>query len=168
MQAQLQVQTLLQQIRGNAVALISLMTAVIALSYNTWRNETTESQRNIRQASFRVLESLGELQEVVDYRYYYFPYETNQSGEGQSGEGELRLRGYGSVTMVRDLMNLMPPPAPVASDELFQLWNMHVNSLAELNEQGRHTEEAKAAENELATAIKNAREAVIEVLTELN
>ena len=158
-----QVNTFLQQIRGNSVALISLMTAIIALSYNTWRNETTESQRNIRQASFRVLESLGELQEVADYRYYYFPYENNQSGEG-----ELRLRGYGSVTMVRDLMNLMPPPAPVASDELFRLWNMHVNSLAELNEQGQHTEEAKAAESELATAIKSAREAVIEVLTELD
>ena len=163
MQSQKQIQTLLQQIRGNAVALISLMTAVIALSYNTWRNETTESQRNIRQASFRVLESLGELQEVADYRYYYFPYETNQSGEG-----ELRLRGYGSVTMVRDLMNLMPPPAPVASDELFRLWNEHVNSLAELSAEGQHTKAAKTAEKELAIAVKQARVAVIQVLQDLD
>lgn len=163
MQSPSQIQTLLQQIRGNSVALISLMTAVIALSYNTWRNETTESQRNVRQASFRVLESLGELQEVADYRYYYFPYENNQRGEG-----ELRLRGYGSVTMVRDLMNLMPRPAPTASDELFRLWNEHVNTLAELNEQGQHTHEAKQAEKELAVAIKHAREAVIQVLQKLD
>ena len=88
----MQTQTLLRQVRENAVALISLLTAVIALSYNTWRNENTESQRNIRQASFHVLESLGELQEVADYRYYYFPYENSQRGEG-----ELRLRGYGTV-----------------------------------------------------------------------
>jgi len=163
MSTQTQTQSLLQQIRGNAVALISLMTAVIALSYNTWRNETTETQRNIRQASFRVLESLGELQEVADYRYYYFPYENNKSGEG-----ELRLRGYGSVTMVRDLMNLMPPPAPTASDELFRLWNEHVNALAELTEAGQHTEDAKTAEKELAVAIKQAREAVIQVLQKLD
>lgn len=163
MQSQLQVRTLLQQIRGNAVALISLMTAVIALSYNTWRNETTETQRNIRQASFRVLESLGELQEVADYRYYYFPYENNQRGEG-----ELRLRGYGSVTMVRDLMNLMPRPAPAASDELFRLWNKHVNSLVELDGHGRHTDAAKTAEKELSFAIEQARTAVIEVLQKLD
>jgi len=156
-------QTILQQIRGNSVAIISLVTAVTALSYNTWRNETTESQRNIRQASFRVLESLGELQEVADYRYYYFPFEG-----GQSGEGELRLRGYGSVTMVRDLMNLMPPPAPGASDKLFHLWNEHVNALTELDGAGHHTEKAKTAENELATAIKQARAAVIKVLQELD
>jgi hypothetical protein len=156
-------QTILQQIRGNSVALISLMTAVIALSYNTWRNETTESQRNIRQASFQVLESLGDLQEVADYRYYYFPFEG-----GQSGEGELRLRGYGSVTMVRDLMNLMPPPAPAASDKLFRLWNAHVNTLTELDGEGHHTENAKSAENELATAIKQARAAVIHVLKKLD
>ena len=71
--------TLREQIRANSVALISLSVAFIALSYNTWRNETTESQRNIRQASFRVIESLGELQEVADYRYYYFPFESSSS-----------------------------------------------------------------------------------------
>ena len=36
--------TLREQIRSNSVALISLSVALIALSYNTWRNETTESQ----------------------------------------------------------------------------------------------------------------------------
>jgi hypothetical protein len=155
--------TLREQIRSNSVALISLSVAFIALSYNTWRNETTESQRNIRQAAFRVLESLGELQEVADYRYYYFP------GEKSHGrEGELRLRGYGSVTMVRDLMNLMPAPAPEASDNLFRLWNEHVNALAELDGDGFHSVAAKTAEKELATAIRQARGAVIEVLKTLD
>ncbi len=155
--------TLREQIRSNSVALISLSVALIALSYNTWRNETTESQRNIRQASFRVLESLGELQEVADYRYYYFPFE-----DIHGREGELRLRGYGSVTMVRDLMNLMPAPAPAASNNLFHLWNEHVNALAELDGNGLHSEAAKTAEKELATAIKQARGAVIEVLKTLD
>ena len=36
------------QLHNNAVALISLFVAVSSLAYNTWRNETTEAQRNIR------------------------------------------------------------------------------------------------------------------------
>jgi len=155
--------TLQEQLRSNSVALISLAVAFIALGYNSWRNETSESQRNVREASFRVLESLGELQEVADHRYYYFPFENN---EGR--EGELRLRGFGRVTMVRDLMNLMPEPAPAASDELFQLWNKHFNALAELDKDGSHTAAAKVAEKELAVGIREAREAVIEILVMLD
>lgn len=152
-----------EQIRSNSLALISLAVAFIALGYNTWRNETTESHRNVREASFRVLESLGELQEVTDHRYYYFPFEDN---EGR--EGELRLRGFGEVAMVRDLMNLMPEPAPAASDNLFQLWNKHFNALAQLDKSGRHSEAAKKAEKELAGAIRDARAAVIEILVMLD
>ncbi len=155
--------TLWQQIRVNSVALISLSVALIGFSYNTWRNETSETHRNIRLAAFRVIESLGELQEVADYRYYYFPFES-----GRSNEGELRLRGYGSVTMVRDLMNLMPAPAPVASDNLFRLWNEHVNVLPGLESNGKHTAAAKTAEKELTSAIKQARVAVLDVLNKLD
>jgi len=154
--------TFRQQLQANSVALISLSVAFIALSYNTWRNETTEAQRNIRQAAFRVLESLGDLQEVADYRYYYLPFD-----DGAASEGELRLRGYGSVTMVRDLMNLMPDPAPVASDRLFRLWNEHVNDLTGLDENGRHSAAAVTAEQELSAAISDTRKAVITVLRQL-
>lgn len=90
--------TIRQQIHNNAVALISIFIAVSALAYNTWRNETTEEQRNVRHAAFRVVEDLGELQEVVDSRYYYLAFD-NEIGS----EGELRIRGFGSVAMVRDL-----------------------------------------------------------------
>lgn len=155
--------TFRQQVQSNSVALISMAIAVVALSYNTWRNETTESQRNVRQASFRVMESLGELQEVVDYRYYYFPFEDNHGLEG-----ELRLRGYGNVIMVRDLMNLMPSSAPASGDYLFRLWNKHVNSLAALDSRGQHTAPAKKAEQELSAAIQRARESVIDVLSMLD
>ncbi len=151
------------QVRANSVALISLSVALIALSYNTWRNETTESQRNVRQAAFKVLERLGELQEVVDYRHYYFAFESDHALEGKS-----RLRGYGSVAMIRDLMNLMPAPAPVASDNLFRLWNAHVNRLSELDEDGQHTDAAKQAEKELTAAIQQARIAVVGVLNTLD
>ena len=55
-----------QQLRSNAVALISLAVALTALGYNTWRNERTEHNRNIRVAAFEVLTQLGELQVVVN------------------------------------------------------------------------------------------------------
>ena len=108
--------TIRQQIKNNAVALISIFIAVSTLSYNTWRNETTEEQRNIRHAAFRVLEDLGEVQEVVDSRYYYLAFD-NEIGS----EGELRIRGFGSVAMIRDLMMLMPEPGPSAGNTLHQL-----------------------------------------------
>ena len=70
--------------------------------------------------------------------------------------------------MVRDLMNLMPDPAPLAGDELFRLWGEHVNALSELDQQQRRTAAAKLAEQELSLAIKQSRAAVAEVLTMLD
>jgi hypothetical protein len=46
---------MLEQILGNALAVISLCVALSALGYNTWRNELTEHKRNIRQAGFEML-----------------------------------------------------------------------------------------------------------------
>ena len=147
------------QIHRNAVALISLFIALGSLGYNTWRNETTEAHRNIRHASFRVLESLGELQEVVDYRYYYLPFEASNENEGL-----LRLRGFGSVLMIRDLMNLMPAPGPEAGKDLHGLWNSHVNFLDEISTGGQHSKRATTAEQELGNAINASRKAIIKVL----
>ncbi len=46
------------QIRRNTVALISLAIAVSSLSYNTWRNEKTEINRNQRIAAGYLSSSL--------------------------------------------------------------------------------------------------------------
>lgn len=151
-----------QQIHNNAVALISLFIAVGSLGYNTWRNETTEEQRNIRHASFRVLENLGELQQVVDFRYYYLPFDHTAEREG-----ELRIQGYGNVAMIHDLMMLMPAPAPSAGESLFGLWNRQFAALDDLDDEKEHTDAAVAAEQKLTVAIKQARAAVLQVLQEL-
>lgn len=151
-----------QQIHRNAVALISLFVAVSTLAYNTWRNETTEEQRNVRHASFRVLENLGGLQQVVDYRYYYLPFE-----QRTEREGDLRIRGFGNVAMIHDLMMLMPPPAPEAGESLFRLWNQQFGALDQLDEDGRHSDSAVEAEKKLTEAIILARQAVLRVLREL-
>jgi len=151
-----------KQIHNNAVALISIVIAVSALAYNTWRNETTEEQRNIRHAAFRVLEDLGEVQEVVDSRFYYLAF-----GSEIATEGELRIRGFGSVAMIRDLMSLMPPPGPEAGRELHELWLHHFGSLDQLDVNGHHSQAAKEAERELTQAVRQARAAVLEVLRSL-
>ncbi len=156
-------QTIRQQIHANAVALISLVIAVTALAYNTWRNETTEEQRNVRHASFRVLESLGELQQVVDYRYYYLPFR-----EQTQREGELRIRGFGHVAMIRDLMMLMPAPGPAAGKDLQQKWLDRFGDLDDLDAAGDHTAGATVAERELTRAIAETREAVLQILQSLD
>lgn len=154
--------TIQEQVHRNAVALISLLIAVSSLGYNTWRNETSEAQRNIRHAAFRVPESLGEIQEIADYRYYYLPFETNSDSEGQ-----LRISGFGEVAMVRDLAMVMPAPAPAAGEEIYRLWGEHVNALTELSETGQHSERAQLAEREITAAVQATRKAVLSVLKNL-
>ena len=58
------------EIRRNTVALISIIIAVSSLSYNTWRNEKTEDNRNQRLASLEVLLKLNELQQVIFHSHY--------------------------------------------------------------------------------------------------
>jgi hypothetical protein len=58
------------QLKRNTVALISIVIAVSSLSYNTWRNEKTEANRNQRVAAFEILMKLSELQQIVFHHYY--------------------------------------------------------------------------------------------------
>ena len=62
--------SILEQLRRNTVAVISLVVAISSLSYNTWRNEATEENRNLRVAAFEILLKLGELQQVVFHSHY--------------------------------------------------------------------------------------------------
>jgi hypothetical protein len=154
--------TIRQQIHNNAVALISICIAISTLAYNTWRNETTGEQRNIRHAAFRVLEDLGELQEVVDSRYYYLAF-----SQEIGSEGELRLRGFGSVAMIRDLMMLMPAPGPSVGESLYEVWLDRFADLDQLDSDRRHTSDATRAESELSESIKQTRVAVLGLLKKL-
>ena len=113
----------------------------------------------MRLAAFRVLEELGELQEVVLYRAYFAP-----SDPGDGEEGRLRVRGYGSVLLIRDLMNVMPELGPGEAQKLEALWQENVNALSA----GANTEAAIAANEVLSGAIDDAREAVGIILSQLD
>ena len=57
-------------IRENFVALVSLVVALSALGYNTWRNERTERNRNVREAGVEMLREIGSLQQIIIYAHY--------------------------------------------------------------------------------------------------
>ncbi|MEJ8569433.1 hypothetical protein [Elongatibacter sediminis] len=154
------VETLAEQFRRNSVALISLLIAVTALAYNTWRNETSEEQRNIRHAAFRVLEALGTLQQVVDARFYF----RDSLAADRLTRAELHLSGYGNAALSRDLMSLMPEPAASAGTRLHTDWLAHFESVDDVGAGGKHTPEAVTAEAELRESLDHARSAVLQVI----
>jgi hypothetical protein len=100
------------QIHNNLVAIISLTVAISALSYNTWRNETTEKNRNIRPAAFEVLKELGQLQLVVNNTRYI----------ANHPEAINPILGWGHVTLISDLGQILPTPIPSKVDELVRVW----------------------------------------------
>jgi hypothetical protein len=109
----------LQQIRRNAVALISLVVALSSLGYNTWRNELTEYNRNQRQSAFEILLKLGELQQVVFHSHY--DRDTTDKGNPRTG--------WAYVLVVKDLARVLAPPMPAASDRLQTVWGEHWHAL---------------------------------------
>ena len=100
------------QIHKNIVAIISMILAIAALSYNTWRNEKTERNRNIRPAAFEVLKELGQLQIIVNDAHY----ETNSPGSMNP------MLGWGHVSLISDLGQILPPPMPFSVNKLVHVW----------------------------------------------
>ncbi len=100
-----------EQLRDNLVALISLAVALTALGYNTWRNERTERNRNVRTAAFEVLGRLAELERVVFLAQY----------ERDTRAGSPRT-GWTYVLAIRDLAALEPAPLPARAAQLQKVW----------------------------------------------
>ncbi|MEO6689414.1 MAG: hypothetical protein ABIS07_08255 [Dokdonella sp.] len=135
-------------VRRNAVALISLTVALFGTSYNTWRNQTTEAHRNTRTAGFMVLETLGQLQEITDRRYY-----------GGDHSDENRVSGWGKVGVVRDMSTLVSPAAEIQGRAVFEAWQANVDKLDGGDAQ---------AEKAVTHAISGLRDRVIAELRGLN
>lgn len=117
--------SIIEQIRRNLLAIISLMVAISALGYNTWRNETTEENRNTRLASFEILVQLGKLQIITDHAHY-----------GKDSNTGNPITGWGHVAMIDDLSFLMPAPIPGMATSLKETW--------QTNWQGLGNDEASA------------------------
>jgi hypothetical protein len=139
--------SIVNQVRRNAVALISLVIALAALGYNTWRNELTEANRNQRQAAFEILLKLGELQQVVFHSHY----------DRDTSTGNPRT-GWAYVLTVRDLASVMKKPMPAMADELLSTWSAGWEGLG--------SEQASA--DRVIAGIELAREQTLSVLRSLD
>ncbi len=114
--------TIKNQISRHSVALISLLVALSSLAYNTWRNEQTEENRNIRTAGIELLLKLGELDRVVFYSHYDHDMER---GNPRSG--------WAYALTIRDLGSLMIEPATSSSTELIGIWQQNWSGLGSDN-----------------------------------
>jgi hypothetical protein len=136
-----------QQLRNNAVALISLVVAISSLAYNTWRNERTEHNRNVRTAAFEVLMRAGDLERVT----FLAQYDRDRNG------GSPRA-GWTDVLAIRDLSALVPGSVPAQAAELLKVWGENWEGL------GRDDE---TAVNRIDETIGKLREASLATLRSL-
>lgn len=100
-----------RQIRDNLIALISVAIALSALGYNTWRNERTERNRNIRVAGIELLREIGSLQQIIFYAHY---------AEGDQ-RGDPRM-GWADVLTINNLAALMPADVMRDAAQLRATW----------------------------------------------
>ncbi|MBG7602774.1 MAG: hypothetical protein IZT60_09545 [Gammaproteobacteria bacterium] len=135
-----------QQLKRNSLAIISLFVAFSALGYNTWRNEQTEENRNIRAAGFEMLLHIGQLQRISYLAHYD---KDLQQGNPRSGWVE--------VLVLRDLSMLMPAELQQQTQRLFDSWKENWQGLGE-------DESAVAA---IDNAINDLRKEVLERIKKL-
>jgi hypothetical protein len=128
-------QSIREQFRRNAVALISLFIAVTGLLYNTWRNEHSEYNRNQRWASFEILLMLGDLQEFVFLSYY---------DADEVDDSDFR-RGWAKVLTIRDLSTVLDGPMSVGAVTLHATWDKNWEGLERRDKASKEAIEAEIA-----------------------
>ena len=112
--------TVLQQIRNNLVAIISLVVALAGLGYTTWRNERTELNRNIREAGFELLAEIGSLQQIVLYAHF-------APGDAR---GDPRM-GWADALTIMDLAELVSPEVQRNATALYETWSQESSGLGD-------------------------------------
>src|SRR5258707_15828175 len=136
-----------EQLRNNAVALISLLVALTSLSYNTWRNERTEHNRNIRAAAFEILTKLAELQRVVFLAHY----------DRDKAAGNPRT-GWTYIIVINDLAEVVPGAVRPRAIALRDTWRVNWEDLGK---------DGDVALDHIDRDISNLREATLQTLQSL-
>lgn len=112
--------TLKEQLSRQSLALVSLLVALTALAYTTWRNELTETNRNIRRAGFEMMVHVAELQRIAYLAHF-----------DQDEVGGNPRKGWVEVLVIKDLAAFMPVTEQVRSDKLYTAWNDNWSGLGE-------------------------------------
>jgi predicted DNA-binding protein with PD1-like motif len=142
-----------EQVQRNLVALISVFIAVSSLSYNTWRNEKSEYNRNQRWASFEVLMHLGELRETTFHLHW----------DTATVEESALRSGWVMVLTIKDLSELLEAPIPAAAESLRSTWEGHSTGLGHPDQDG-----SKASGKAILTEIDDMRDITLKMLRELD
>ncbi len=137
-----------EQIRRNAVALISLVIAITSLGYNTWRNEASENNRTQRLVAIEVLLKLGDLQQITWHHHYDRDFED---------KGNLRT-GWTVVTVIRDISQILDGPLPESTTALHAAWDDYSSDL----------DESDAAKDQIIDSIEAVRADALQLLRELD
>lgn len=134
------------QFAHHIVALISLVVAVVALFYTSWRLESSERNITARFAGFEMLKNLGELQVIVNRVRY----------EKDDTLGNPYL-GWGRVAFIGDLSELLPHPVSENAKALISAWG----------ENWKEIKDDDRASGAISEEIDNCRQAVLKAIQEL-
>lgn len=115
---------ILKQLQANLLAIVGLVVAIIALNVNTMRADVSEHQRNVRDASFRILEQLSHLQLLVDNSHYGL-----RAAPDSTPLKINPIEGWARVNYARDLAVVVPAPGPQALESLHHIWSADVHAL---------------------------------------
>jgi len=136
------------QIRSNALALISLGVALTSVGYNTWRNERTEHNRNVRAATFQILTKLAEFERIVFLAQY----------DHDRAQGNPRI-GWTDVIVIHDLASVAPAPLESKAARLREIWRANWEHLGEDDE---------TSVDRIEAAVEELRQSALNALRELS
>ena len=135
------------QICMNALALISLGVALTSVSYNTWRNERTEHNRNVRAATFEVLTKLADFERTVFLAQY----------DRDRTQGNPRI-GWTDVIVIHDLASVAPAPLESKAAQLREVWRENWEHLGSDDE---------SSVDHIEAAVEDMRQATLNTLRAL-
>jgi hypothetical protein len=118
------------------ISVISFLFAFAGFSYNVWRTEKTESNNNVREAAFGMLQELANLEQLV-YAIHY---------DHSIEEGTPR-NGWVKIGLIQDMSMLVAPTVEHKAVQLKQVWAKKWSRL----------EEDKQASDEIVHAIEEVR-----------
>lgn len=136
----------LKEASSTLISVISLIIAISALGYNTWRNEVSEHNRNIRASGFELLKASAKLQLLVDRQFY----EDNSQASP--------IEGWTRINFIVALSQVMPEPVKANGVRLKATWSENWQSL-------NISEDANKA---ISTANKQLETSIIAALAALN
>ncbi|TQV85798.1 hypothetical protein [Aliikangiella coralliicola] len=122
--------TIGKQIQQNLLALISLIVAISALSYTSWRNEISEDNRNHRAAGFEIMREAAHFQLLVD-----------QATFSDSAQFD-PIQGWVRVNLILSLSRLMSEEIQNRAANLKLVWSENWSSIMEDKNSNRMVSES--------------------------